>query len=157
MKVNYKKYLPMLAACGLIIYSGSRRHSFASVMIVSILATVIWMIDQISKIRTRDAAISFVVNMLFLAVTYAVISGIHWNMFNNSRHAADLIATKLITYKTAHGVFPSELKDIGEDSAVYYIKYFINKDGEPHLSYGCTYMMHHSYRYDFEKKLWIFD
>lgn len=157
MKLPNKKYFATFIVCGCVLLFGALLP-IGDLWGIPVICTIVWIIFQIFKLRAHGDWNKFAVQISLLFMVYAIVSGIHWQRANEYRQTADDIAAKIVAYKTKHGVFPLQLKDIGEaeNAQIHAIKYFLDiHSGEPNLYYKKTDRLFDEYIYHFATKSWI--
>ena len=129
-------------------------------IVLPVLPLLIWIPNCVYvAIRNANERRWRLFSMAVWIASMLVIAGIHYDLATATRHDADEIVAAIKKYKSEYGTYPPSVEMIGMSQQqirkrLGFGGYFFEK-GQPDLFYANTFIIFHTYHYDFLKDVWV--
>jgi hypothetical protein len=153
-------YWRTLIAAVLVVGIGIQRHS-GGLLLLLIALFCVWLVYALVVIyRKPEKRGEQLIKMAIWLGVIALLSAVHWYRSETTRKNADHVVVLIEQYHSTHGSYPKSLASIGRDAESngreWKVHYHADDKGAPNLLYSSPFTLFDTYRYDFEKRQWIY-
>jgi len=147
-----------VAALIVLLFTSQKHAGFTIFFVLPVLAG--WLIYNLARIRKqperwKGLAIKTAIWLVALAIALLC----QWNLARLARQDADLLVSRVLSYKAQHGVYPKDMLEAGitdpEFGRRWKLGYLI-QDGRPFILYASTFVVFDAYIYDFDANQWVY-
>jgi hypothetical protein len=146
----------LIAGLAALLFAAPIHGGFLIYLVIPVLA--IWIMYNLVRARKDKARLKPLgAKLLIWLAVIAIVLGRHGYLFKASHADADLALSKVLAYRTQHGVYPADLAaagigdpHFGQEWALHYEA----PNGQPELLYFATFVPFDTYSYDFQTMEW---
>lgn len=146
----------LMAGLAVLLFAVSIHGGFVIYFLVPVLA--IWIMYNLIRARKdKERLKPLGVKLLIWLAVIAIVLANHWHLAYAARRDADLALTKVLRYRTQHGVYPADLAAAGISDPQYgheWMLHYEGENGQPELFYAATFVPFDTYSYDFQTMEW---
>jgi hypothetical protein len=152
-------YWPALIAGVLIVGFGIQRH-LGGLLFLLIPVFCVWSIYALVVMYRKPEKRREQLSKMAIGLgAIVLVSAVHWYRAETTRKNADHVVGLIEKYHSTHGRYPTNLAGISEEADHYGRELkllYMNQEGAPRLIYLSPFTLFDTYRYDFEKRQWIY-